>query len=113
MKTKKTNRAKTNEASTKQVKNNVSVEVKAESESPVIDLPVVAETENGKVSSKDVLKAASSIRAAVFQSTLPTWGATACEITICSINIYKWHYATVVFLSRFLKKKSKWCVVID
>ena len=44
----------------------------------------------------------------MFQSTLPTWGATACVITICSINIYKWHYATVVFLSRFFKKKSKW-----
>ena len=53
MKTKKTNRAtcaKTNEASTKQVKNNVSVEVKAESESPVTNLPVAAKSE--KVTSK-------------------------------------------------------------
>ena len=53
---------------TKQV-NNVevvkSVEVKAESESPVTNLPVATETESGKVSSKDVPKAASSIRAAV------------------------------------------------
>ena len=71
MKTKKTSRAKSAKAAkqnnaTKQVENVVSVkavEVKAESESPVANLPVV--TENGKVSSKDVMKAAGSIRAAV------------------------------------------------
>ena len=65
MKTKKTNRAtcakKAN--ATKQV-NNVSVKA-VESESTVASLPVATETESGKVSSKDVLKAASSIRAAV------------------------------------------------
>ena len=41
------------------------VEVKAESESPVTNLPVATETESGKVSSKEVLKAAGSIRAAI------------------------------------------------
>ena len=50
------------------VKNNVSVEVvesaKVELESPVAGLPA-ANTDNGKVSSKDVLKAASSIRTAI------------------------------------------------
>lgn len=59
MKTKKTN-------TTKQVESVVSVkavEVKAETEAPVANLPVV--TENGKVSSKEVLKAAGSLRAAV------------------------------------------------
>ena len=67
MKTKKTTRAKSaksvkaNEA--KQVKNNVSVEVKAEAESPVTNLPDVAES--GKVSSREVLKAAGTIRAAI------------------------------------------------
>ena len=51
------------------VKNSVSVkavkavEVKAESESPVADLPVAAKSE--KVTSKEVLKAAGSIRAAI------------------------------------------------
>ena len=50
---------------TKQMTNVVSVEVKAESESPVANLPVVTETKSGKVSSKDVLKAAGSIRAAI------------------------------------------------
>ena len=69
MKTNKANRSKS--AKKANVKNNVSVEVvkavevKAESESPVANLPVVTETKSGKVSSKDVLKAASSIRAAV------------------------------------------------
>ena len=73
MKTKKTNRAqsakKANEA--KSVKNNVSVkavkavEVKAESESTVASLPVVTEIESNKVSSKDVMKAAGTIRAAI------------------------------------------------
>lgn len=61
MKTKKTNEAKS-------VKNNVSVkavEVKAESESPVTNLPVATEAESGKVSSKEVLKAAGSIRMAI------------------------------------------------
>ena len=62
MKTEKTN-------ATEQVKNNVSVEVvkavevKAEAESPVTNLPDVAE--GGKVSSREVLKAASSIRASI------------------------------------------------
>ena len=51
---------------TKQMTNIVSVEpVKVESESPVTDLPVATETETEKVSSKDVLKAAGSIRAAI------------------------------------------------
>ena len=66
MKTKKATRAKTNAKrnATKQVENIVSVEVvKAEAESPVTNLPDVAES--GKVSSREVLKAASSIRAAV------------------------------------------------
>ena len=53
---------------TKQV-NNVevvkSVEVKAESESTVASLPVVTETKSGKVTSKEVLKAAGSLRATV------------------------------------------------
>lgn len=62
--------AKTNvkRNATKQVENVVSVKavvVKAESESPVANLPVVTETESGKVSSKDVLKAASTIRATI------------------------------------------------
>ena len=48
---------------TKQMTNVVSVEVKAESESPVTNLPVV--TENGKVSSREVLKSAGSLRAAI------------------------------------------------
>ena len=72
MKTKKATRANNAKVSakknaTKNVANIVSIEtVKAESESPVIDLPVATETEtNGKVSSKDVLKAAGSIRAAI------------------------------------------------
>lgn len=47
---------------TKQIENVVSVET-VESESTVASLPVV--TENGKVSSREVLKAASTIRAAV------------------------------------------------
>ena len=49
---------------TKQMTNVVSVE-SVESESTVASLPVATETESGKVSSKDVLKAASSIRAAI------------------------------------------------
>ena len=53
---------------TKQV-NNVevvkSVKVKAEAESPVADLPVIAETKSEKVSSREVLKAAGSLRATV------------------------------------------------
>ena len=49
---------------TNQMTNAVSVEA-VESESTVASLPVVTETKSGKVSSKDVLKAASSIRAAV------------------------------------------------
>ena len=49
---------------TKQMTNVVSVEA-VESESPVTNLPVATETESGKVSSKDVLKAASTIRAAI------------------------------------------------
>ena len=49
---------------TKQMTNVVSVEA-VESESPVANLPVVTETKSGKVSSKDVLKAAGSIRAAI------------------------------------------------
>lgn len=52
----------------KQIENVVSVEsaeIKAESESPVTNLPVATEIESNKVSSKDVLKAASTIRAAV------------------------------------------------
>ena len=49
---------------TKQMTNVVSVEA-VESESTVASLPVVTETKSGKVSSKDVLKAASSIRATV------------------------------------------------
>ena len=53
------------------VKNSVSVkavkavEVKAEAESPVVNLPVATEIESNKVSSKEVLKAAGSIRAAI------------------------------------------------
>ena len=61
MKTKETNRATC--AKKANVKNNVSVEVKVESESPVTNLPVVTESE--KVSSREVLKAAGSIRAAI------------------------------------------------
>ena len=76
MKTKKTNRAQSAKANAKSakkanVKNNVSVksvevvEIKAGTESPVATLPVVTETKDGKVSSKEVLKAAGSLRAAV------------------------------------------------
>ena len=49
---------------TKQMTNVVSVEA-VESESTVASLPVVTETKSGKVSSKDVLKAAGSIRATI------------------------------------------------
>lgn len=63
MKTKKTN-VKRN--ATKQVASVVSVDtVRVESESPVVGLPVAKETESEKVSSKDVLKAAGSIRMAI------------------------------------------------
>ena len=75
MKTKQTNRASSAKTN---VNNNVSVkaeevkaeevkaeEVKADSESPVTNLPVVTETKSGKVTSKEVLKAAGSIRAAI------------------------------------------------
>lgn len=73
MKTKQTKgvkSAKTNvkNNATKQVENVVSVkaiEVKAETDSTVASLTVANETESGKVSSKDVLKAAGSIRAAI------------------------------------------------
>ena len=67
--TKKTNRAtcakkaKQNNA-TKQMTNVVSVKA-VESESTVASLPVVTEIESGKVSSKEVLQAAGSIRAAI------------------------------------------------
>ena len=68
MKTKKTTRAKSAKSvkanATKQMTNVVSVEV-VESESTVASLPVATETESGKVSSKDVLKAAGSLRASV------------------------------------------------
>lgn len=69
MKTSKTNRAKSAKKAnaTKQVKNNVSVEVveiKAESESPVTNLPVVTEASE-KITSKEVLKSAGTIRATV------------------------------------------------
>ena len=74
MRKNKSTRAKSAKANvkrnaTKQVKNNVSVEVvkaveaKAESESPVTTLPVAAKSE--KVTSKEVLKAAGSLRATV------------------------------------------------
>lgn len=72
MKTKKATRAN----SAKAKKNNAAkqmtnievvktVNVNAESESPVVGLPVAKETESEKVSSKDVLKAAGSIRATI------------------------------------------------
>ena len=69
MRKNKSTRAKS--AKKANVKNNVSVEVKAvkavevkaEAESPVTNLPVV--TENGKVTSKEVLKAANTIRASI------------------------------------------------
>ena len=66
MRKNKSTRAKS--AKKANVKNNVSVEVvkvKAEAESPVADLPVIAETKSEKVSSREVLKAAGSIRAAI------------------------------------------------
>lgn len=63
MKTKKTNRAKSAKANaTKQNVNVVSVEV---NNTNVADYPVVTESNNDKVSSKDVLKAAGSIRASI------------------------------------------------
>ena len=66
MMTNKANRSKSAKANAKkQMTNVVSVEVKAESESPVADLPVIAETKSEKVSSREVLKAAGSIRAAI------------------------------------------------
>ena len=65
MKTKKTNRAKSAKANvTKQMTNVVSAKA-VESESTVASLPVVTEIESNKVSSKDVMKAAGSIRAAI------------------------------------------------
>lgn len=69
MKTKKTNRAKSAKANvkrnaTKQVESVVSVKA-VESESTVASLPAVTETESNKVSSKDVMKAAGSIRASI------------------------------------------------
>lgn len=68
MRKNKSTRAKSAKANeVKSVKNNVSVkavEVKAESESPVTNLPVATE-ESNKVSSKDVMKAAGSLRATV------------------------------------------------
>lgn len=64
MRKNKSTRAKSVKANaTKQMTNVVSVEVKAESESPVTNLPVAAKSE--KVTSKEVLKAAGSIRAAI------------------------------------------------
>lgn len=62
--------AKTNvkENATKQMTNIEvvkTVNVNAESESPVANLPVATETESGKVSSREVLKAAGSLRATV------------------------------------------------
>lgn len=73
MKTKKATRAKSTKSAkvktTKQVTNIVSVESVEVNNTNVADYPVVtdvdAETESEKVSSKDVLKAASTIRAAV------------------------------------------------
>ena len=68
MMTKKTNRATSAKSvkanATKQMTNVVSVEA-VESESTVASLPVVTETKSGKVSSREVLKAAGSIRAAI------------------------------------------------
>ena len=68
MRKNKSTRAKSAESvkanATKQMTNVVSVE-SVESESPVTNLPVVTEIESNKVSSRDVLKAASSIRAAI------------------------------------------------
>ena len=65
MRKNKSTRAKSVKANaTKHMTNVVSVEA-VESESTVASLPAVTETESGKVSSKDVLKAASSIRATV------------------------------------------------
>ena len=52
-----------NNVSVEVVKAVKAVEVKAEAESPVTNLPVV--TENGKVTSKEVLKAANTIRASI------------------------------------------------
>lgn len=65
--TKRANSAKKTNATKKVEINEVvkAVEVKAESESPVVGLPVAKETESEKVSSKEVLKAAGSIRAAI------------------------------------------------
>lgn len=69
MKTKKATRAKSAKAAkqnnaTKQIENVVSVETVEVNNTNVADYPVVTET-NEKVSSKDVLKAAGTIRAAV------------------------------------------------
>ena len=61
----KSTRAKSVKANaTNQMTNAVSVEA-VESESTVASLPVVTETKSGKVSSREVLKAAGSIRAAI------------------------------------------------
>lgn len=68
MKTKKNEAKSVKRNATKQV-NKVevvkAVEMKVESESPVTSLPVVTEIESNKVSSKDVMKAAGSIRATI------------------------------------------------
>lgn len=64
MKTKKTTRAKSAKANAKKQMTNV-VSVESVNNTDVADYPVVTGTESEKVSSKDVLKAAGSLRAAV------------------------------------------------
>ena len=54
-----------NNVSVEAVKAVKAVEVKAESESPVANLPVATEAESEKVTSKEVLKAAGSLRVAI------------------------------------------------
>ena len=65
MKTKKATRANANEA--KNVKSNAAKQVKTNeaTAAAVVSLPITTETESGKVTSKEVLKAAGSLRAAV------------------------------------------------
>lgn len=70
MATKRNNRAKSAKAKANETKNAVIEDVKVETietqaEATASALPVVTETINGKVSSKDVLRAAGSLRAAV------------------------------------------------
>ena len=62
---KKVTKKQVNNVNTRSIENNVEVIPAVEVQDNANALPVAANTDNGKVSSKDVLKAAGSLRAAV------------------------------------------------